>query len=134
MEFETMLNMNSILISSQQADKLAEYYGRVLQKKPEWQDDKIGFTGYLAGSCFISIGPHDKVNGKSANPERIMLNFESKDVEADFERIKTLNGTGIVQEPYHPGGDEKYTMATLSDPDGNFFQLVTPWDESTKPE
>ena len=56
-----------------------------------------------------------------------MFNFETRDVKGEFERIKKL-GAAVVAEPYHPGEDPKGTIATFSDPDNNYFQLVTPWE------
>jgi hypothetical protein len=33
----------------------------------------------------------------------------------------------VIQEPYHPGDDEsEMWIATFSDPDSNYFQLVSP--------
>ena len=33
----------------------------------------------------------------------------------------------VIQEPYEMGGG---MIATFADPDGNYFQLMTPWDSS----
>lgn len=51
-----------------------------------------------------------------------MLNFETTQVQEEFERIKVFGAT-VIREPYEMGGG---WIATLADPDGNFFQLVTP--------
>jgi predicted enzyme related to lactoylglutathione lyase len=84
--------------------------------------------GFLVGSCFLSIGNHDKVTGISANPERIIMNFETKDVQGEFERIKATGAT-VVKEPYSMGdGDSAPSIATFADPEGNYFQLMTPWE------
>ena len=40
----------------------------------------------------------------------------------EFERIKAAGAT-VIREPYEMGGG---WIATLADPDGNYFQLVTP--------
>ena len=53
-----------------------------------------------------------------------MLNFSTEDVEGGFKRIEEL-GADVVAEPYEPGGG--MFMCTFADPDGNYFQLVTPW-------
>ncbi len=123
-----MLNLNSIMLNSDNYEALGEYYGKVLQKKPEMEDKEHGMIGYLAGSCFLSICSHDQVHGKSTNPERFILFFETKEVEAEFDRIKAITGTKVIKEPYHPGPDTNASLATLADPDGNYFQLVTPWN------
>jgi predicted enzyme related to lactoylglutathione lyase len=44
-------------------------------------------------------------------------------VKAEFERIKDL-GAEVVAEPYEPG--EGMLMCTFADPDGNYFQLMSP--------
>jgi predicted enzyme related to lactoylglutathione lyase len=123
-----MLNLNSIMLSSSDYQKLGDFYGALLQKKPEMEDKEHSVIGYLAGSCFITICSHDKVHGKSQNPERIILFFETKDVQEEFDRVKDLAGAVVVKEPYKPSEDGNATIATLADPDGNYFQLVTPWN------
>ena len=104
-------------------------YFSVGSYKAFWVDKakQEGELTYLAGSCFITIGQHDAVKGKSANPERIIFFFETEDVQGEFDRIAKLTGAAVVKEPYNPGGD-KFVLATLSDPDGNYFQLSSPWD------
>jgi len=51
-----------------------------------------------------------------------MFNFETPQVKEEFERIKAL-GSAVIKEPYEMGGA---WIATLADPDGNIFQLVSP--------
>ena len=120
-----MLNLNSILVFSENPKKLSDFYKEVLQKEPEWNE--MGYSGFMVGSSVITLGPHDKVKGKNSNPERMMINFETMDVRGEFERIKKL-GAEVVAEPYAPDEDPKGMIATFSDPDGNYFQLATPWE------
>jgi predicted enzyme related to lactoylglutathione lyase len=54
----------------------------------------------------------------------VMINFETPQVKAEFERIKALGGA-VITEPYEMGGG---WIATLADPDGNYFQLVNPME------
>src|SRR5258708_37966062 len=118
-----MLNFNSILLSSENPKKLAEFYGKVFEKKPDMEDG--GYIGFMVGSCFLNIGPHDKVKGKASNPERILFNFETKKVKEEAERVRKL-GAKTVAEPYEMEG---FWIATFADPDGNYFQLMTPWED-----
>ncbi len=121
-----MLNLNSIMIGSENPKVLAEFYEKVLGKKPDMAEE--GWYGFNAGNCFMSIGSHDKVKGKSNNPERLIMNFETKEVKKEFERIKGLGST-VVAEPYQMGeGDESAWIATFADPEGNYFQLMPPWE------
>lgn len=119
-----MLNFNNILIGSENPKELANFYSKIFGE-PVWSDNN--YTGWVVGSGFIAVGGHDKVKGKNANPERILVNFETKDVEGEFKRIKGL-GAEVVQEPYHPGEMEDGRIATFADPDGNLFQLMSPWE------
>lgn len=119
-----MLKLNSLLIGSDDPKKLAQFYGEVLQAKPGWEGDE--FVGYQAGDSYLMLGPHDKVHGKSTNPERLLFNFETADVAKEFDRIKAIEGADVIQEPYHPGPSKEMLLATFADPDGNYFQLATP--------
>lgn len=119
-----MLNFNSILLSSENHKKLTEFYKKVFEKNPDMEEDR--YAGFLVGSCFFSIGAHDKVKGNNSNPDRILFNFETKDVKGEFKRIKNLEAK-VITEPYEMG-DGGFWIATFADPDGNYFQLMSPWE------
>lgn len=118
-----MLNLNSIILFSDNPKQLVDFYKKVLQKDVEWSGGD--FSGFMVGGSYMVIGPHDKVHGESKNPERIIFQFETPDVESEFNRIKDL-GAKVVASPYHPGESEDMLLATLADPDGNYFQLGSP--------
>lgn len=120
-----MLNFNSILVFSEKPDTLAAFYKQVFGTKPVWESD--GYTTFEVGSGYITIGPHSDVHGKNTDPARLMFNLETKDVVKEFERIKEL-GAHIIKEPYTPGEieEEEGLIATFADPDGNYFQLMSP--------
>jgi predicted enzyme related to lactoylglutathione lyase len=122
-----MLNFNSILVGSENPQKLADFYQKVVNQKPGWEGG--GFVGWQVGQGWFMVGPHDKVKGKSPNPERVLIGFETADVQGEFERIKGL-GAEVVAKPYHPGEAEEMTLATFADPDGNYFQLASPMTEA----
>jgi len=118
------------MIGSENPKALGEFYEKVLGKKPDMVDG--GWYGFSAGSSWLSVGPHDKVKGVSSHPERIILNFETTDVKGEFERIKAL-GVKVIAEPYFAGeGDKGGWIATFADPDGNYFQLMPPWEMDQK--
>jgi len=118
------MNLNSILIGSEDPQRLADYYTRLFGE-PTWSDG--GYIGWMIGSGALTIGPHDQVTGKNAHPGRIIWNIESADVKGDFDRFKAAGAT-VVRDPYNPGGpaDEAGLIATLADPDDNYFQLMSP--------
>lgn len=120
-----MLNLNSIMIGTSQPKVMAEFYEKVFGKKPDMVDGD--WSGWTVGSCFLTIGSHSEVIGKAKEPQRIMLNIETTEVKNEFERIKEL-GAEVVKAPYEMVEGDGMFIATLSDPDGNFFQLMPPWE------
>src|SRR4051812_27642847 len=99
-----MLNLNSLMIGSAQPKVMGEFYEKVFEKAPDMQDGD--WYGFLVGSCFFNIGAHSEVKEKSLEPQRIMINIETEQVEEEFNRIKEL-GAKVIKEPYHP--DEAHT-------------------------
>ncbi len=116
------MNLNGILIGSEDPQRLADYYTKLFGD-PGW--DQGGFTGWLIGTGSVTVGPHDQVKGKNTHPGRVIWNIESADVKADFERLKAAGAT-VVREPYEPGEATEMWIATFSDPDDNYFQLISP--------
>ena len=117
------MNLNSILIGSEDPQRLADYYTKLFGK-PAMEDS--GYVGWQIGSGFFSVGPHSEVHGKNQQPGRLLVNIESEDVQADFDRFKAA-GAIVIREPYVLGeGDQQGTIATLADPDDNYFQLMSP--------
>jgi predicted enzyme related to lactoylglutathione lyase len=118
------LKLNSILIGSQDPQPLVEYYTKLFGE-PGWSD--FGYTGWQIGGGAITVGPHDQVKGKNAEPGRVIWNIETADVKSEFDRFVEAGAT-VVQEPYSPGDEESGLIATFADPDGNYFQLMSPME------
>jgi predicted enzyme related to lactoylglutathione lyase len=116
------VNFNSILIGSEDPKRLADFYTKLFGK-PAW--DEGGYTGWELGSGFVTVGPHDQVKGRNAQPGRLIWNMESVDVKADFERLKAA-GAKVIRDPYSPDQEPEGLIATFADPDDNYFQLMSP--------
>lgn len=112
------------MIGSHKPKEMADFYKAVLQKDPEMEDGS--WYGFQAGGTFITIGEHSEVKESAQEPQRIIMNFETKEVKEEFERIKEIEGVKVIKEPYEMQGA---WIATLADPDGNYFQLMTPWEQ-----
>jgi predicted enzyme related to lactoylglutathione lyase len=127
---EDTMNLNSILIGSDQPERLAEYYTKLFGD-PMWNEN--GYVGWMIGTGAITVGPHDQVKGQNAEPGRVIWNMSSADVRGDVERLKAAGAT-VVQEPYTPEGAPEdmsdFLIATFEDPDGNYFQLMSPMEMS----
>ncbi len=119
-----MLNLNSIMIGTKQPAMLAGFYERVLGRPADMVDNENGFHGWDAGGSYFSILEHSEMGGNTKDPGRVMFNFETKEVKEEFERIKE-SGATVIREPYEMEGG---WIATLADPEGNYFQLVTPME------
>jgi predicted enzyme related to lactoylglutathione lyase len=116
------VNLNSILIGSENAQGLHDYYTKLFGK-PAWEGGD--FKGWQIGSGWVTVGPHDQVKGKSSDPGRVIWNIETSDVKGEFDRLKAAGAT-VVHDPYQPGEAPEMWIATLSDPDNNYFQLMSP--------
>jgi predicted enzyme related to lactoylglutathione lyase len=119
-----MLDLNSVMIGTLQPKQLVAFYEKVLGKPAEMADDENGFYGWQVGSGYLGVLKHSKMGGNTKDPGRVMLNFETSQVKEEFERIKAL-GAAVIAAPYEIGGG---WIATLADPDGNYFQLMTPME------
>jgi predicted enzyme related to lactoylglutathione lyase len=117
------VDFNSVLIGSEDPARLVAYYTKLFGDPPMSMGE---YTAWNVGSGWITIGPHSDVKGRSPQPGRIILNFETADVKGDFERFKAA-GAVVVADPY-TYEDEPGFIATFEDPDGNYFQLMSPMD------
>jgi predicted enzyme related to lactoylglutathione lyase len=119
------MNLNSILIGSEAPERLTEYYTKLFGS-PGWEEG--GYTGWQIGAGGLTVGSHDQVRGKNTEPGRVIWNIETADVKGEFERLRGAGAT-VVREPYNPvpeGEGPEMWVATFSDPDENYFQLVSP--------
>lgn len=118
--------IESILLSSQNPKKLALFYkdsvGLKMTLEAEMGDENEELFGFemKKGTSFY-IMHHSKVKGKSAQPERYLINFEVDAIEKEVKRL-VKTGVKLVKDVYHVEGYGK--IATFEDPDGNYFQLV----------
>ena len=117
-----MLNLNSVMLGTKQPKELANFYEKVIGQPADMVDSENGFYGWQVGSAYLSVLEHSEMGGNAKDPGRVMLNFETSQVTEEFERITALGGVAI-KAPYEMGGG---WIATLADPDGNYFQLVSP--------
>ena len=70
----------------------------------------------------LALGTHSEVHGKTKEPARHMVGFETDDIEGEFKRLKG-KGVEFIEEPT-PAGNGPVRVATCKDPEGNFVQLV----------
>jgi len=117
-----MLDLNSVTLATLQTKTMADFYQGVLGRAPDMVNKEEGFYGWQTGKTYFIVLEHSEMKGKTRDPGRVMINFETTQVREEFERIKALGAT-VVRAPYQI---DKNWIATLADPDGNYFQLVSP--------
>ena len=116
------MKFNSVLIGSENPQQLKDYYTKLFGK-PTFEDS--GYFGWRMGDGAITFGPHDQVKGKNREPGRVIWNLETDDVKGEFEKLRRAGAT-VIREPYQLGDQGEFYIATFSDPDNNYFQLMTP--------
>lgn len=119
-------NIESILLSSANPRKLAEFYRDVVGLKLTMEMEigekgEEGFSFEMKGGTNLYIMHHSKVKGKNKDKPRIMFNFEVDNLEKEVKRMDKAK-VKKVQDIYHVQ-DYGY-IATFEDVDGNYFQLV----------
>jgi predicted enzyme related to lactoylglutathione lyase len=120
------MQLNGLLIGSEDPDRLVEYYTKLFGE-PAFSGG--GYTVWMIGSGAVTVGPHSEVHGKNPQPGRLIWNVETSDVQAEFDRLRAA-GAIVVREPYTFEEEPGSWIATLADPDDNYFQLMTPMDPS----
>ena len=117
--------MESILLSSEDGQKLADFYKETVglkrtQVMEMGENEEKGFEFELSG-VNLYIMDHSEVKGKSHDPSRVMFNLEVDDIEKETARLYKV-GVKKVQDIYHIEGYG--LIATYEDIDGNYFQFV----------
>jgi predicted enzyme related to lactoylglutathione lyase len=117
-----MLSLSSVMVGTQRLEAMTAFYEQVFGKPADEMNQEQGFAGWRMGNGFFGVLAHSAMQGATKDPGRIMVNFETAQVKDEFERIKGL-GAVVIAEPYSIG---EGWIATLADPDGNYFQLMSP--------
>lgn len=118
-----MLKLNSMMIGTMNLAVMKGFYEKILEAKPMMDEDN--WAGWQVGGTFLMLGKHDQMTGKAKDAGRVMFDLETEQVKEEFDRMVKL-GARAVKEPYQM---EKMWIATLADPDGNYFQLMSPWKD-----
>ena len=118
-----MMQLGALHINTDRPDVIADFYGKVLQSDPPFSTEDL--TEYIINDFRLEIMRHSEISGRNKDGARLMFNLMVDDVPAEFDRITDL-GAEVIAEPYEFDTDDAHlTIATLADPDGNYFQLVS---------
>src|SRR5687768_1032735 len=89
-----MLDLNSILICTSNPEPLTKFYEALFQKPVD------EMMGWQVGSVNVMVMEHSEVKGKNTQGPRVMFNMVTEDVPGEFARIKAIEGSEVVKEPY----------------------------------
>jgi predicted enzyme related to lactoylglutathione lyase len=106
-----------VIISTEDFTRLLPFYRDTLGLGTQVESD--GFA-VLGGGGQLALGHHSEVKGKSRDPNRMIVNLNVDNCQAEYERLKKM-GVEFIREPSREAQD--LIIATLLDPDGNTLQL-----------
>jgi len=116
-------SLDGVLLSSEDSQKLADFYKEKVGLKctMEFEMGEKGEKGFAFDDVKLYINQHSEVHGQTKEPERVILNLETDDIE---EEVKKLDKAGVkkIKDTYHIEGYG--LVATYQDVDGNYFQVV----------
>ena len=116
-------NIEGIIIGSSNATKLSNFYKEKIGLKVFFEgvigENSNLYMMEMVGATMTIIDSLE-VKGKNNQGERIMFKFQTDDIKKEFTKLKK-NGVKIVSEVYSV--EDYGYLATLSDLDGNYFQL-----------
>lgn len=98
---------------------LRAFYVEVLGLTP--RSDRDGFVNFEFGDQRLTISVHDGVAGDADEPNRIMVNFATTDIDAAYSRAIAAGAPPIRPPSAEPWGGR---VATIADPDGNVVQFL----------
>lgn len=108
-----------IWTSADRFPAMARFYRETLGLAP--RSDKADFINFDWGGVRLSVSVHDRVDGASRDPLRVMVNLTVTDIGAVHDRLVRA---GVVFTRAPEREDWGGWVATLADPDGNVLQLM----------
>ena len=110
--------LGSIMLSSTDPDRLYSWYSTVLPPQSDDKQDQYRILNY--GGFFLFLDSRDDVGESTAEPGRVILNFDVDDAPAVAQRIDRLGGPWVAPLEDRDGS----LFGTAVDPDGNYVQII----------
>jgi predicted enzyme related to lactoylglutathione lyase len=118
-----VIQFAALHITTDRPERLGVFYQGLFGQEPAWSSAEV--TGFMLGAFRLEVAKHEGVSGANDQPERLFFDLLVEDVPAGVTRGVALGAT-VVQAPYRFEDDAlRMVIATLADPDGNYFQLVS---------
>lgn len=108
----------SLMLSSTNPDRLHSWYTAVLPPATDDKQDQYRILGY--GGFYLFLDNRDDVGEKTAEPGRVVLNFDVTDARGFADRVDDVGGRWEAPLEDREGS----LFATAIDPDGNLVQVI----------
>lgn len=115
---------------SENPDKLADFYTKVLKFKQVVKVDRAGEYGYGIEACKgykIWIAKHSEITGINKDPFRLILSFYVDNIADYFSAVKSEVHYTIIEEPNLTCvgiPNEERLVGSFLDTDGNCIQMM----------
>tara|TARA_B100000941_G_scaffold286313_1_gene259648 strand:+ start:6633 stop:6992 length:360 start_codon:yes stop_codon:yes gene_type:complete len=114
-----------IIIWTEKITNLLEFYEIFFDSKVHKMKSKSAYFIYNGFRIYIS--EHSEIKGNSKDPNRMIINFETKDIEKEFKRLID-HGVKFIRKPEIEKWGGK--VATFEDPDKNRINLIEQRDKA----
>jgi predicted enzyme related to lactoylglutathione lyase len=106
------------MLSSTDPERLGTWYAAVVPPQTDDRQDQYRILGY--GGFYLFIDTRDDVAAQTAEPGRVILNFDVADAGGVAERVDGLGGSWVAPLEDRDGS----LFCTAADPDGNYVQFI----------
>lgn len=120
------MELNGICLNTKDVPALADFYTRVLGVRAEGDASHMELHTQGAGIAIFSVDGMEAMapgSMREAGAGCVTLMFEVQDVDAEYERLKTLGVEFIMLPRTHPWGARSFWFR---DPDGNIVDFYRP--------
>ena len=114
----TTATLSGLMLSSTDPDRLHGWYTTAVPPRIDERQNQYRILGY--DGFYLFLDSRDDVGPKTAEPGRVILNFEVDDARAVAARIDELGSEWLAPLEDRDGS----LFATAIDPDGNYVQVI----------
>jgi predicted enzyme related to lactoylglutathione lyase len=110
--------LDSVLLASTAPQRLGDWYAAALEPAEDTKTD--GYRVLRFGDFHLLIDHRDDMSDATAEPDRVILNFDVDDARQVAARIEQAGTSWLAELEARDGS----LFATAIDPDGNYVQII----------
>jgi len=108
-----------IIIWTENLENLLDFYELIFDSKVSKKKETSAY--FIKNNFKFFIAEHSEVNGNSKDPNRVILNLETNDLEIEYQRLINA-GVRFIRIPEFENWGGK--VATFEDPEKNRVNLI----------